>query len=374
MPEDHYLSHLDTLASNLDNDGQHEEALGVANRCLQIDPAHLACLSRKASALYSLGRFQDAKSIIEHSLALGAVTELDVLAQKTLRKLRASINAAQNDKRNSNVGDRVALRSAAPQIPPGVSGTVTCSPRGVSTNIDINGELDATTVESVRKLFEEYHEQQTKWKAGQCDGVKQKGLDYGGFERFSINSRGGSVAAAMAIGRMLREEQKHVIVDGVCISSCVLVLAGAVDRQISDAAVIGIHRPYFVPSAGQTISSEEVSSAYNIMLKNIRAYFGEMGISKRLADDMLATEPENVHVLTREELDKYGLSRLDPTEQQRRATANEVLDLKTSNQLGLDRLEYNRRKALGDRLCPYTSESSYSEVSDCKQRVLTTGR
>jgi len=180
----------------------------------------------------------------------------------------------------------------------------------------------------------------------------------------------------MAIGRILRQEHAHLIVDdnSVCISSCVLVLAGAVDRQISASAVIGIHRPYFVTSVGQTLSSEKVRGAYDTMLKDIRAYFREMYVSKRLADDMLATEPENVHILTQEEINKYGLARLDSVEQQRRAIAKEVSDLQESNQLGLDRLEYTRRRALGDRLCPYTAASDYGEISDCKQRVLKTGR
>jgi hypothetical protein len=99
-----------------------------------------------------------------------------------------------------------------------------------------------------------------------------------------------------------------------------------------------------------------------------------MDVSKRLADDMLATEPENVHILTEEEIKKYGLSRLDAAEQRRRAIAKEVSDLQEANQLGLDRREYTRRKALGDSVCPYTAASDYGEVSACRQRVLTTGR
>jgi hypothetical protein len=80
------------------------------------------------------------------------------------------------------------------------------------------------------------------------------------------------------------------------------------------------------------------------MLKDISAYFREMDVSKRLADEMLATEPEKVHILTHEEIKKYGLARLDAAEQQRRAIAKEVSDLQEANQLGLDRREYTRRK------------------------------
>jgi len=53
--------------------------------------------------------------------------------------------------------------SAARSLPTGVSGKVSCSLRSVGITIDINGEIDNSTVESVSKLFDQYHEQQRKW-------------------------------------------------------------------------------------------------------------------------------------------------------------------------------------------------------------------
>jgi hypothetical protein len=53
-----------------------------------------------------------------------------------------------------------------------------------------------------------------------------------------IDSPGGSVEAAMAIGRLLRKEQAYISIgyqplfqEGVCYSACVLVFAGAVGRD-----------------------------------------------------------------------------------------------------------------------------------------------
>jgi hypothetical protein len=52
-----------------------------------------------------------------------------------------------------------------------------------------------------------------------------------------INSPGGDISAAMAIGRMFRQETAFLQVDGVCISAFVPVLAGAVNQaQGSDCA------------------------------------------------------------------------------------------------------------------------------------------
>jgi ATP-dependent protease ClpP protease subunit len=195
---------------------------------------------------------------------------------------------------------------------------------------------------------------------------------------YGINSNGGDVAAAMAIGRLFRKERAWIEVDGVCISACVLILAGAVERVVSSSGKVGIHRPYLATTPQRPLTADQVNSAYSAMLGDIRAYLREMNVSERLADAMLATEPERVHMLTQAELVSYGLAGIDSAEQQRRAIANEARDVQEANKLGLDRREYTRRKSLGENLCAYTSTggavTDYSEFLNCKQRVLKTGR
>jgi hypothetical protein len=114
------------------------------------------------------------------------------------------------------------------------------------------------------------------------------------------------------------------------------------------------------------------------MLQDIRAYLREMNVSERLADDMLSVEPDRVRILTRAELKGYGLADPDPAERQRRAIENEVMDAREANQLGLDRSEHTRRKALGENICVYTAAgepvTDYTEFWKCKQRVLKTGQ
>jgi hypothetical protein len=259
-----------------------------------------------------------------------------------------------------------------------VMGHVSCGGRSVGIAIDIDGEIDATTVESVSKLFEEYREQMKKVDSGvTCDdsAVRQNPPDFSAYgTHFGINSRGGSVAAAMAIGRMFRRENAWIGVNGVCFSACVFILAGAVDRLIGESDQVGIHRPYLRSTPEKPLEPNQVREAYSRMLQEMRSYLREMNVSPRLADDMLATEPENNHVLTEAELKAYRLTGVDPAEQQRRAIQKEAADVQEANSLGLDRLEYTRRKALADSICAYTAASDYSEVSDCKKRVLKTGR
>jgi hypothetical protein len=265
-----------------------------------------------------------------------------------------------------------------------VTGGAECSENAVGTriggfSIKIVGEIDATTVDKVRRLFDELHE--VTAHGGEITVSARSGGSvtctvYG--EGYEINSRGGDVNAAMAIGRMFRKEHAHIQVDrnSVCISACVLILAGAVDRELV-FGLVGIHRPYLATTPQQPMMAKQVTESYRAMLDNIHLYLREMGVSERLADDMLATEPERVHILTEAELKSYGLADVDPAERQRRAISNEARDVQEANKLGLDRREYTRRKALGIESCIYNSRTGAhmtdGEMLDCRRRILTTG-
>jgi hypothetical protein len=77
------------------------------------------------------------------------------------------------------------------------------------------------------------------------------------------------------------------------------------------------------------------------MLQDMRAYLREVHVSVRLADDMLAIEPQRIRILTRAELTEYGLAKVDPAEQQRRAIESEARDVAEANQLGYCRQSGN---------------------------------
>jgi ATP-dependent protease ClpP protease subunit len=350
---------------------------------LQINALELSCLFEKASALSCLGRLPEAKAVIEKSLTLGAITEIDVGWKKNLQQLLLQVGTALNGRApTSNAQSGTAQHEAARIGPAHVTGDVPCEGSNVGgVSIDINGDVDASTVESVSRLFATYHEQVAKVKGGMtCPRARDNKLNYAvyGAGVYRINSRGGSVAAAMAIGRIFRKEHAWLGVDGDCISACVLILAGAVDRQIGKTAAVGIHRPFLITSPQNPLTTEQVKQAYEHMLQDMRAYLREMNVSERLADDMLAVEPQRVRFLTQAELTEYGLGRVDPAEQQRRAIENEARDVEEANQLGLDRMEYTRRKALAESICERTpaggAVTDYTEFWNCKQRVLKTGQ
>jgi hypothetical protein len=244
---------------------------------------------------------------------------------------------------------------------------------GSMGNFDINivGEISPETADKVRNLFDEKHAIYANGVIVSPDGSKC--VPYG--DGYRINSPGGNINAAIAIGRMFRKENAHIQVTerSICISACVLILAGAVDRWVSGA--VGIHRPYLGTTPQQPMTANQVKDAYRTMLQNMRLW---MNVSERLADDMLATEPERVHILTKAELKSYGLAGVDSAEQQRRAIENEARDVQEANRLGLDRREYTRRKTLGIQSCIYNSATGElmtdGEMLDCRERILTTGR
>ena len=97
MGLDEYTSELVTLAIGLSGDGQHSEALGVANRCLEISSAHLPCIQSKADALLELKRPQEAKAVLERGLSYAAITERDVRYKRLLQKMLVRTNAILQD-------------------------------------------------------------------------------------------------------------------------------------------------------------------------------------------------------------------------------------------------------------------------------------
>jgi S1-C subfamily serine protease len=80
------------LALGLNGDGQHEEALAVANRCLQIDSVELGCAYEKAAALVDLRRPQEARATLQRALTQPAITEADIKYKRALRTLLSAVD------------------------------------------------------------------------------------------------------------------------------------------------------------------------------------------------------------------------------------------------------------------------------------------
>lgn len=127
-------------------------------------------------------------------------------------------------------------------------------------------------------------------------------------ETVALNSPGGAVEDALAIGRMIREAGFDTAVgDGaLCGSSCPLVLAGGVERIVSDSAAVGVHQIY--AGVGSEIGSAQAMSDAQAITARISRYLDEMGIDPLVWVNAMETPPDRLYFLTMDEMEEYGLA------------------------------------------------------------------
>ncbi|PZX16057.1 hypothetical protein LX81_02331 [Palleronia aestuarii] len=122
-----------------------------------------------------------------------------------------------------------------------------------------------------------------------------------------LQSPGGSVTDAIALGRFFREENVTTIVamGDVCLSACPYLLAGGVTRHADEGATIGVHQHYFGENSvlPAFMAVEDIQRGQGLVM----AYLEEMEIDLRLMQPALMTPPDEIYVLVAEELAEYGL-------------------------------------------------------------------
>ncbi|MBX9588169.1 MAG: hypothetical protein K2X43_02620 [Hyphomonadaceae bacterium] len=124
-----------------------------------------------------------------------------------------------------------------------------------------------------------------------------------------LNSPGGSVFAAMAIGVLVRNGGLRTTVGRRhrCDSACVLILAAGVERHAVPGRV-HIHRPRVV---GQP-SIAQASERYDEGVASMRAYLAGMGVREHLLDAMLHVPPDRFRALSGAELQAFALTTARP--------------------------------------------------------------
>jgi hypothetical protein len=152
-------------------------------------------------------------------------------------------------------------------------------------------------------------------------------FDPGSFERFAaeieargeyvetvvLDSPGGSVVDALAIGSLIHEKglATKVAAGSLCASSCPIVFASGEDRIASTQAAIGVHQIYAAALAGDPQSALRVAgtamSDAQSTTADIMSHLTQTGVDPALWMHALATPPDRLYYFTTEEMTRLKL-------------------------------------------------------------------
>ena len=123
-----------------------------------------------------------------------------------------------------------------------------------------------------------------------------------------LNSPGGSVSDALAMGRLIRERKFATEVEAgkYCASSCPLMFAGGVGRRAGERATIGVHQVAALASASGGVARDEMSIAQDVSARCQR-YLAEMGVDLQVWVHAMETPHDRLFVFRAEELKSLNL-------------------------------------------------------------------
>lgn len=123
-----------------------------------------------------------------------------------------------------------------------------------------------------------------------------------------LNSPGGSVQDALAMGRLIRERgfATEVGAEAYCASSCPLVFAGGKERIARKGASIGVHQVFAISSAGASTDTG-MASAQRVSAECQR-YLVAMGVDPRVWIHAMETPPSRLFYFSPAELTELKLA------------------------------------------------------------------
>lgn len=123
----------------------------------------------------------------------------------------------------------------------------------------------------------------------------------------NLDSTGGSVFDALEIGEAIRATSlaTHVGDEAVCLSACPYILAGGTDRSVAATGQVGVHQHYF----GERTYLPAFMAVKDIQRGQaaVMSYLDRMGIGLGVMEHAMRTPPEQIYLLSPEELAEYGL-------------------------------------------------------------------
>lgn len=191
-----------------------------------------------------------------------------------------------------------------------------------------------------------------------------------------LNSTGGSLEAAIKIGRNLRKKSASAFMynGSTCASACVFVLMGAPIRFVESDAKVIIHR-FYEPN-DITINLNDQKKKYKKIEIVVSNYLNEMNIPISLLDEMVSVSSTSFRVLNSDELAKFRLNKYDPYYE-------EAMQAIEAKKYGITKQEYHVRfsklnlceadfyeaKQLNE-IEGVSFDKAYSIVNKCREDVL----
>lgn len=127
------------------------------------------------------------------------------------------------------------------------------------------------------------------------------------FSTVRLNSPGGSVSDALAIGQRLRDEGYDTVMDpgDICLSACPYILAGGVARSVDDDAQVGVHQHFFDVNTvlPAFLAVEDIQRGQG----KVMTYLDGMGVDPLVMQHALVTPPDEVYVLLPDQLEDYNV-------------------------------------------------------------------
>ncbi|MGN6159979.1 MAG: hypothetical protein ACTHNL_17935 [Devosia sp.] len=130
----------------------------------------------------------------------------------------------------------------------------------------------------------------------------------------ALDSPGGAVAEALAIGRLIRDKgfETSVAAGAICASSCPLIFAGGRERIATDQSAIGVHQIYATAPAGSLASRLQAAgnamSEAQTLTAQISRYLTSMGVAEEVWLRALETPPDRLTYFSGDELKRLNLA------------------------------------------------------------------
>lgn len=122
-----------------------------------------------------------------------------------------------------------------------------------------------------------------------------------------LNSPGGSVGDALAMGKLIRDKKFATEVEAgkYCASSCPLVFVGGVERKAGNKAAIGVHQVFAM--AGDVSAMRDGMNEAQRISARCQRFLGDMGINLQMWVHAMETPKEKLFVFKPDELKSLNI-------------------------------------------------------------------